>query len=221
VGTDFRKRSCSNNKVERDGDSRKSHPALGCRLPIRTAPFTLVLVSFCSLLLRARSCSPSPSPQSRQRGWATVPIDRITPRHSRQGGRLGYLCHPRTVPRMRLFRADQVAPADPMSVVGQKRPSRSGLPHVRCSAHSGSPSALSPCPRSANNRHRRPLPWTRALSLWVADRTLLRCGWNARDQPDSNIGSAERRYPCSGGNFSVLWGRGASGHVAAIPTRLL
>jgi hypothetical protein len=29
VGTGFRKRSCSNNKLERDDDSKKSHPALG------------------------------------------------------------------------------------------------------------------------------------------------------------------------------------------------
>jgi hypothetical protein len=29
VGTGFRKRSCSNNKIERDADSKKSHPALG------------------------------------------------------------------------------------------------------------------------------------------------------------------------------------------------
>jgi hypothetical protein len=28
-GTGFRKRSCSNNKLERDDDSKKSHPALG------------------------------------------------------------------------------------------------------------------------------------------------------------------------------------------------
>jgi hypothetical protein len=33
----------------------------------------------------------------------------------------------------------------PMSELGQKRPSRSGLPHVRYSAHSGSPGTLSPC----------------------------------------------------------------------------
>jgi hypothetical protein len=29
VDTGFRKRSCSNNKLERDDDSKKSHPALG------------------------------------------------------------------------------------------------------------------------------------------------------------------------------------------------
>jgi len=34
VGTGFRKRSCSNNKLERDDDSKKSHPAL-CRVESR------------------------------------------------------------------------------------------------------------------------------------------------------------------------------------------
>jgi hypothetical protein len=29
VGTGFPKRSCSNKKIERDDDSKKSHPALG------------------------------------------------------------------------------------------------------------------------------------------------------------------------------------------------
>jgi hypothetical protein len=29
VGTGFRKRSCFNNKIERDDDSKKSHRALG------------------------------------------------------------------------------------------------------------------------------------------------------------------------------------------------
>ena len=29
-GNGFRKRSCFNNKVERDDDSKKSHPALAC-----------------------------------------------------------------------------------------------------------------------------------------------------------------------------------------------
>jgi hypothetical protein len=29
VGTGFRERSCSNKKLERDDDSKKSHPALG------------------------------------------------------------------------------------------------------------------------------------------------------------------------------------------------
>src|SRR5258706_4624788 len=33
-GHGFRKRSCSNNKVERDDDSKKSHPALGTRVTI-------------------------------------------------------------------------------------------------------------------------------------------------------------------------------------------
>src|SRR6202790_2161780 len=31
VGTGFPKRSCSNKKIERDDDSKKSHPALECR----------------------------------------------------------------------------------------------------------------------------------------------------------------------------------------------
>ena len=29
MGTDFRKRSCSDNKIDRDDDSKKSHPNLG------------------------------------------------------------------------------------------------------------------------------------------------------------------------------------------------
>src|SRR3979409_2202381 len=33
VGTGFRKRSCSNNKLERDDDSKKSHPALAVAFP--------------------------------------------------------------------------------------------------------------------------------------------------------------------------------------------
>jgi hypothetical protein len=33
VGTGFRKRSCSDNKLERDDDSKKSHPALGTSHP--------------------------------------------------------------------------------------------------------------------------------------------------------------------------------------------
>src|ERR1700687_6103121 len=47
VGTGFRKRSCSNNKLERDGDSKKSHRALAPPVPpqLREAPH---LPFFCS-----------------------------------------------------------------------------------------------------------------------------------------------------------------------------
>jgi len=48
-----------------------------------------------------------------------------------------------------------------MSGSGETRPSRSGLPHVCSSAHSGSPCALSPCRRSAKSRHRTCLKWKR------------------------------------------------------------
>jgi hypothetical protein len=37
VGTGFRKTSCSSNNLKRDGDSKKSHHALGTRRPAATA----------------------------------------------------------------------------------------------------------------------------------------------------------------------------------------
>ena len=39
MGTGFPKRSCSNKKIERDDDSKKSHPALGF---LTTAPKAVV-----------------------------------------------------------------------------------------------------------------------------------------------------------------------------------
>ena len=52
-----------------------------------------------------------------------------------------------------------------MSGSGETRPSRSSLPHVCSSAHSGSPYALSPCRRSARSGHDKVdgSRWTQAL----------------------------------------------------------
>ncbi len=42
VGTGFPKRSCSNKKIERDDDSKKSHPAL--RIPRRYSHFVFGII---------------------------------------------------------------------------------------------------------------------------------------------------------------------------------
>src|ERR1700693_1831249 len=41
VGTGFPKRSCSNKKIERDDDSKKSHPALGLQLSLEPTVLAL------------------------------------------------------------------------------------------------------------------------------------------------------------------------------------
>jgi hypothetical protein len=80
VGTGFRKRSCSNNKLERDGDSKKSHLALEPWRPImRAVPFVVGVLALAAIASCAHAQTPPARHLTIEVAWP-APVGHFQPR---------------------------------------------------------------------------------------------------------------------------------------------